>query len=524
MISLSTSRTNSPVHVSKRRIRRQAVALTSLALLVACSDETVRPESEKPSSGISVTRVETVSELPTCNPSRRGAVYYVSDEEQFYFCDGRALLAIDVPGEPGADGTSWLVVLDDADPADCEDGGVVISVGPDDDGDGELDVLEVAGRVAVCDGADGADGKDGTDGTDGTDGADGHDSLIETDREAPGANCENGGLRVTTGVDADRNGRLSEGEVSQVQYVCSPPAGMGGMAGGGSGGMAPGGAGGMSGGGSGGMTGGGAGGSSGAGGSGPDLPPSGDADGDGVPNGEDNCPELVAEQVDFDGDGHGDACDLCPENPNPGTMPCPYAISLVRQSLPPNTPVQVTAWVTAVRDFGANRGFTIQDSYGPYSGIFVFTGLSSPGVNVGDVVTVSGVSTEFQGRSEIISPEITVGGQMEVIPGTAPDTDRLSHPVLGDAYESMLIDLRDVTISNANPDAPNDFDEFSVASFGAHPLRVDDAFLPGLDNVCDVGSTFISIVGVIDYSFNNFKLEPRDRNDIGFVGCDPVIP
>jgi len=39
----------------------------------------------------------------------------------------------------------------------------------------------------------------------------------------------------------------------------------------------------------------------------PDLP---DIDGDGVPNGSDNCPNLVnPDQVDTDGNGTGDACD-----------------------------------------------------------------------------------------------------------------------------------------------------------------------------------------------------------------------
>jgi hypothetical protein len=44
----------------------------------------------------------------------------------------------------------------------------------------------------------------------------------------------------------------------------------------------------------------------------------GDADGDGIPDAEDNCP-LVAnpDQADADGDGSGDACDNCPDVANP---------------------------------------------------------------------------------------------------------------------------------------------------------------------------------------------------------------
>src|SRR5581483_9072012 len=44
----------------------------------------------------------------------------------------------------------------------------------------------------------------------------------------------------------------------------------------------------------------------------------GDRDGDGVPNGTDNCPDVKnASQADRDGDGIGDACDPCVEIPNP---------------------------------------------------------------------------------------------------------------------------------------------------------------------------------------------------------------
>lgn len=46
----------------------------------------------------------------------------------------------------------------------------------------------------------------------------------------------------------------------------------------------------------------------------PDAPPTvEDEDGDGVPDGEDNCPSVAnANQLDHDGDMIGDACDKCP--------------------------------------------------------------------------------------------------------------------------------------------------------------------------------------------------------------------
>ncbi|MCG6118254.1 MAG: amidohydrolase family protein [Aquimonas sp.] len=51
------------------------------------------------------------------------------------------------------------------------------------------------------------------------------------------------------------------------------------------------------------------------------LPTAGDADGDGIADGADNCPDTfnpprpgsAGVQPDFDGDGAGDACDICPQ-------------------------------------------------------------------------------------------------------------------------------------------------------------------------------------------------------------------
>ena len=46
--------------------------------------------------------------------------------------------------------------------------------------------------------------------------------------------------------------------------------------------------------------------------------PTGDSDGDGVPDASDNCPNTPnPSQADADGDGVGDACDNCPNTPNP---------------------------------------------------------------------------------------------------------------------------------------------------------------------------------------------------------------
>ena len=67
-------------------------------------------------------------------------------------------------------------------------------------------------------------------------------------------------------------------------------------------------------------------------------------------------------------------------------------------------------YVTGLRpDEGGSRGFYIQDdTLDPFSGIFVFTASNSPGVEVGNRVSVSGVYTEYFGLAEITSPSVLI--------------------------------------------------------------------------------------------------------------------
>ncbi len=247
-----------------------------------------------------------------------------------------------------------------------------------------------------------------------------------------------------------------------------------------------------------------------------------DTDGDGWANGIDNCPEIRnGTQVDTDQDGKGDHCDSCAEK-NSGFAACALSVEAVRNPAHPAHPAsgsKVTLaglYVTAVRpNTGGLRGFYVQDtSLKPFSGIFVFTKGTAPGVSVGNQITVTGTYEEFYDFSEISSPSITVTNAGTTLPfGPVTITnpaDLATGSAQAEQWESMLLSIAGVQVTNMNPDAPKDFDEFSVTG----NLRIDDEIYEALDNTYSVGTAFSKITGVLTYSFSQRKLLPRSAADL----------
>ncbi|MFO0674976.1 MAG: thrombospondin type 3 repeat-containing protein [Polyangiaceae bacterium] len=249
-----------------------------------------------------------------------------------------------------------------------------------------------------------------------------------------------------------------------------------------------------------------------------------DIDGDGIPNGTDNCPEIAnAAQEDADGDEKGDACDACP-TPNFGAERClaTLPIEVVRDPSAPGHPtpgkarVRVTdVYVTGISSVGTGRGFTIQaNSTEPFHALWVATGSTTPSVTIGNKVTVTGDYDEIFGMSTLSAADVTVDDPSTTLPfGPVVITDPATVATRGanaEKYEGMLCEVNNVTVTNANADAPKDFDEFAVTG----NLRVDDTMYAPLDNTYAVGTTFSKIVGVCAYSFDNAKIWPRSAADL----------
>jgi hypothetical protein len=162
--------------------------------------------------------------------------------------------------------------------------------------------------------------------------------------------------------------------------------------------------------------------------------------------------------------------------------------------------------------------FFVQDSAGgPFSGIQVFVADTS-GLQVapGDQVTLTGTYTEFKDMSQIEVGEasaIMIGAS-----GPAPAAELIADPAsiatggaMSEDYEGVLVRVENVMVTDENPDAPEDYNEFAVTG----DLRVDDEFFSIADWTKPmVGQGYASITGLLVYGFDNFKLEPRDDADL----------
>jgi hypothetical protein len=161
----------------------------------------------------------------------------------------------------------------------------------------------------------------------------------------------------------------------------------------------------------------------------------------------------------------------------------------------------------------------------------VFTGGKSTTAKVGNRVTVSGTYEEFNGLAEISNPTVTIEDAGLVLPfdPILLDPATLSTgKANAEPFESMLVRIGPVAITVVNPDAPMDYDEFTVTG----DLRVDDQNTDavkdmGLNNKCPVATKFDDIIGILGFSFANTKLQPRSKTDVvlgNMNNCDPFAP
>ncbi len=172
--------------------------------------------------------------------------------------------------------------------------------------------------------------------------------------------------------------------------------------------------------------------------------------------------------------------------------------------------VTVTGIVTATDWYvsgNANRFFISDPEGGEWRGIFVFN--YDFFVELGDEVEVTALVQEYFGFTELSSlTDVSVLSSGNPVPDPLVVT---TGDLAGtEAYESVLVQVNNVTVTVA----PNTYGEAFVDD-GSGECQTDDAMY-GYEPV--VGANYEFIIGIVDYSYDEYGLNPRFINDIGVAG------
>jgi predicted extracellular nuclease len=165
----------------------------------------------------------------------------------------------------------------------------------------------------------------------------------------------------------------------------------------------------------------------------------------------------------------------------------------------------------------SNRFFVSDPAGGAWKGVFVFSYDYT--VSVGDEVEVSGEVQEYYGLTEIGNlTGVTVLSTGNPVPAAIPvATGDLLAPSTGEPYEGCLVKISDVTVTQG----PTTYGEWYVND-GSGECQIDDAIFT-YDSP-SVGDTFASITGAVDYSYDEYGINPRDADDFSTSGGDTTPP
>ena len=179
--------------------------------------------------------------------------------------------------------------------------------------------------------------------------------------------------------------------------------------------------------------------------------------------------------------------------------------------------LEVTGVVTAVRPDSDYPNFFIQDPFkDEWGGMFIYINKGYQAPLVGDQVKLKGDISEYYGLTEmknISSTEVLSSG-ISIEPVTITASSLFGGcQIWAEKYEGMLVRLVNVTVawkSSGN-------NQWGVSDWTGTAI-IDDYMFDGDWPNPEKGIHFISITGVVHYSYGEYKLMPRNNADFN----DPV--
>ena len=164
--------------------------------------------------------------------------------------------------------------------------------------------------------------------------------------------------------------------------------------------------------------------------------------------------------------------------------------------------VTLTDVIATSVDFGdeGKSTFFVQDATG--AGVVVFVKNSAYDVAIGDVFTLTGSVQEYYDLTEVVIDDVANITKTASGEGTTPvAVDGM--PTDWEPYEGQLITISEVEVSSAP--------SYGQVSTNYAGLFIDDLFT---DFTATTGDTFSSVTGVLYYSYEEWKLEPRSEADL----------
>lgn len=151
--------------------------------------------------------------------------------------------------------------------------------------------------------------------------------------------------------------------------------------------------------------------------------------------------------------------------------------------------------------------FIIQNGTGPWSGLFIYVGnnlddLLGRGLQVGSVVRVTGRVYEYYGLTEIGLPE-----EVEIL-GTAEVPEPVvlhTGDVAQEQWESVLVQVENATVKAVEND-------YWVVDDGSGEVKVS-TYLYNPTSITP-GQVYKYIRGVLLYSWGDYKITPRNADDV----------
>lgn len=187
----------------------------------------------------------------------------------------------------------------------------------------------------------------------------------------------------------------------------------------------------------------------------------------------------------------------CTNSGSDGTFPSPYRSQIV-----------TTSGIVTATGY-SNGGFFISEPVGgPWRGIFVIE--RNREVRIGDMIEITGEVIEQFGFTAIGNlRRLSVISTGNPLP--APVLVTSGELAVSEAYEGVLVQLSNVSVTNRN-----DQGEVWLINDGTGISRMGEGFNNGMNAGLSIntGYVFSRIVGIVDYRFGEYRINPRNNADL----------